>query len=487
MKRILIFALLLITLLSAYELNTDAWGHYTVFDPDQRVALLSYPTSWLKPGATLFEHNYEDSSSTYGKWDQILAIDENNGYYFGFSGDIVVKYTPYSFPHRWSASMEFVNYKGTNSTQRTDVVLHYKHQKGSMEYYHTSNDQRLKLNSLTTDHMIRSHGLNVDYNLLESVRILGSIDYNLIEQVDNDTSRTYDVHHEFISVQYNPWKSVTAYAKYHYWYYINEDRQGPAMLFFPGIRYKGKILMSHFSLRLSPTTVHPIFELALTPGPFYIHAYTNARSSRIALQQSAHQYMGLKTGLKFDSKHHYLSAGFEGNYDFVRVSAGSLLNNDFYSLKASGEYRFKMRSADLYTKASYHHTNTIMEGYYHPERAILTAGSKFKLHLAEGNLLLDGDINAQYIIHDDPDDVSFNPSTLSYTLDQAGGLVGDWKINLDIKAHVKTFTIAANVSTPVKFGENINYYLYEGIYTSSDFYYGNAFYAGLSLEWFWWK
>lgn len=488
MKRLMIFSLLLASFLGAYELSTDAWGRYTVFDPDQRFVLLSYPTSWLKPGAILFDHDYQDSSSSYGSWDQIFTIDENRAYNYGISGDIIAKYTPYSFPHRWSAGLEFVNYNGTNSTQRTDVVLHYKRQKGSMEYYHTSNNQRIKLSSITTDHVIRTHGLKADYKPLEKLRILGSIDYNLIEQVETDTSRTYDIHHEFIGAQYSPWKSVMVYGNFHYWYYINEDREGPSTLFFPGIKYTGKILMSHVSLRLSPTTVHPIFELALNPGPFYIHAFTKARSSRLALRQSAHQYAGLKAGLKMDSKHHYLSTNVEGTYDFVRTAQGdSVINNDFTTLKANVEYRFKFKSAELYTKASYHKTVNPLEGYYHPERAILTAGSKFRLHLAENNLLLDGDINAQYIIHDDPNNVSFNPTTLFYTLDQAGDLVNNWKINLNIKAHIKTLTIGVNVSTPLKFGESINYHLYEGLYTSSDFYYGNAFYAGLNIQWLWWK
>ncbi|MEA2077825.1 MAG: hypothetical protein U9O95_07395 [Candidatus Marinimicrobia bacterium] len=490
MKKLLLFILILSlgSVLFAYELNADNWGPYTTFDPDHRASLLSYPVSWLKPAAILFKHDYEDSSSTYASWDQFMSgYTTSGGGYISSSTDIVVKYIPYSFPHRWSVGLEFLSYNGANPTKRTDAVINYQHQKGSVEYYHTSNKQKIYLTSGATDHNITANGLNFNYKPLDKLNILGGIDYNLIQQVDT-SSRTYDIHHEFIGVNYSPWKSFTAYGKFHYWYYVNEDRQGPAMLFYPGIRYNGKILMSHFSLRISPSTVHPIFEIALKPGSFYIHAYTKARSSRLDLRQSANQYMGLKTGFKHDSKHHYLNADFEGNYDFVRTTvADSIVKNDFYGLKAHAEYRFKLKAVELYGRASYHQTVNAREGYYHPERSILSAGSEFHLKLAEGNLLLDVDLNAQYIIHDDPDNVTFNPSTLSYTLTGASDLVGDWKINMDLKARIKTFTLSANISVPLKGGENIYNYAFEGYYVSSDFSYGNAFYAGLNIEWFWWK
>lgn len=487
MKRLIILTLLTLSFLGAYEFSTDSWGDYTTFDPDKRVALISYPTSWLKPGAILFDHDYQDSSSSYGSWNQIFTNDESRSYNLGISSDIVAKYTPYSFPHRWSAGLKFVNYKGPNSTYRTDAVLHYQHKKGAVEYYHTTNDQNITLNTGITDHKISSNGLSFDYQILAKFKVIGSIDYNLIEQIDT-SSRTYDIHHELVGLQYSFAKSITAYTNFHYWYYHHEDREGPAWLIFPGIRYSSKLFMSHASLRISTSTIHPIAELAVYPDPFYIHIYTKARSSRLALRQSANQYVGIKTGVKHDSEHHYLCANMQANYDFVRTGEpDSIINNDFYGINAKAEYRFKTEAIELYSRATYNKIVNPREGYYHPERSILTGGMKFHAKLAKGNLLLDGDINAQYIIHDDPNNVLFNPSTLSYNLLQAGAPVGDWKINFELKAKIQTFAISAKVSTPLKMGKDLNYYFYEGIYTSSDFIIGNTFYAGLNIQWLWWK
>ena len=219
MKRFIFLILLTTAFLGAYELGADSWTGYTVFDADQRVALLSYPTSWLKPGAILFTHNYEDSSSTYASWNQLMSgYTSGSGGYLSSSTDIVAKYTPYSFPQRWSAGLEFLSYNGANPTKRTDAVINYQHQKGSVEYYHTSNKQSIYLNSGPTDHDITANGLKFNYKPLDKLNILGSIDYNLIQQVDT-SSRSYDTHHEFIGLQYTPWKSFTAYGNFHYWYY----------------------------------------------------------------------------------------------------------------------------------------------------------------------------------------------------------------------------------------------------------------------------
>ena len=487
MKRLMTLTLLTLSFLGAYELSTDSWGRYTTFDPDTRVAFYNYPSSWMKPGAILFDHDYQDSSSSYGSWDQIFTNNESISYSYGLSGDVVAKYTPYSFPHRWSAGLEFVNYKGPNSTYRTDAVLHYQHKKGAIEYYHTTNNQKITLNTDITDHNISSNGLNLDYQISTKFKVLGSIDYNLIGQTDT-SSRTYDFHHEFVEVQYSFAKAFTAYTKFHYWYYTYDDREGPAKLLFPGIRYNSKLFMGNISFRLSPTTVHPIAELAVYPGPLYVHVYTKARSSRLAFSRGANQYAGIKAGLKHDSEHHYLYADMQANYDFVRTGQpDSIINSDFYGVNAKAEYRFKTPSIELYSRATYNQIINPREGYYHPERSIITGGLNFHAKLAEGNLLLDGDINAQYIIHDDPDDVSFNPTTLSYSHIRAGDLVSDWKINFELKARIQTFMISAIVSTPLKLNEDLNYYFYEGIYTSSDLVFGNTFYAGLSISWLWWK
>ena len=488
MKRLSLICLLSFVSLWAFDFNVDSWGSYLNFDPDKREALLSYPVSWLRPGSFLFEHDYQDSSSTYGNWEQILTSDETINYYPGMSNHIIAKYTPYSFPHRWSAGLEFTNYKGGNSTYRTDAVLHYQHIKGNVEYFHTSNTQLINFGSSKTKHMIRTHGLNFDYVLGDKLKLLGGVNINLIEQLDAIESRNYNIHHEQIALNYSIFKFLSAYGKFHYWYYHNIDRQGPAWLFYPGLRFNSGVLKSHFSLRISKSTVHPIFELAIQPGPFYLHAYTKTRSSRLDLVQAANQYYGVRSGLTLNSDHHLLDANVSYNYDVVRSGpADSIVNNDFSGFRASGEYRFKTRSIDLYAKAYYQNSINPRAGYYHPVRSVLTAGLDFRSGGIKNSLKLYGGLNAQYILHDDPDLVSFDPSKLVYTLNAPSDLISDWKINFDLKAEIQTFAISLNVSAPLKLTGDINYFLYQGIYTSSDFYIGNAFYAGLTIEWLWWK
>lgn len=487
MKRIVILTLSLVALVFAFEFNVDSWGDYLKFDPDKRESLLSYPVTWLRPGKLLFDHDYQDSSSTYGLWEQILTNDESYGYSPGMSNRIVAKYTPYSYPHRWSAGLEFVNYKGANSTYRTDAVLHYQHPKGNVEYFHTSNTQKIRFATSTTEHFIKAHGLNFNYILGGNLNLSGGININRIDQVD-DTTRNYDIHHEQLALNYSPGKSLSVYGKFHFWYYHNIDRQGPAWLFFPGIRFNSDLFKAHATLRVAKSTLHPIFEVSLHPGPFYIHAFTKTRSSRLDLQQSANQYYGIRSGLKLSSKHHLLELNAVYTYDIVRTAqADSIINNDFQSYGINGEYRFKTKNIDLFSKAYYRDAVNPREGYYHPVKLILTGGLDFRSMLAEGNLKLTGGLNAQYIRHDDPDLVSFDPSTLSYTLNSESDLISDWKINANLKAIIKSFAITANVSIPLKLTSDLTYFLYEGVYSSSDFYIGNTFYAGLTIEWLWWK
>lgn len=487
MKRLFILTLCLFAFAFSFEFNTDSWGDFLTFNPDKRESLLSYPISWLRPSVELFTHDYQDSSSTYGSWEQILTNDESYGYSPGMSNHIIAKYTPYSFPHRWSAGLEFTNYKGSNSTYRTDAVLHYRHLKGNIQYFHTSNTQKILLASGSTVHEIRAHGLDFDYAFTDKLKLLGGININQIEQVD-DTTRNYDIHHEQLALNYSLSKSFSVYGKYHFWYYHNVDREGPAWLFFPGIRFNAKIINAHATLRVAKTTIHPIVELSLHPGPFYLHLFTKTRSSRLDLQQAANQYFGVTSGLNLNAKHHLLQLNASYTYDVVRTAEGeSILNDDFQNVAINGEYRFKSRSIDLFTMANYQHAINPREGYFHPVRMILTGGLDFRSLMADENLKLNGGINAQYIVHDDPDLVSFDPSKLTYTLNGEADLIGDWKINANLKAIIQSFAISANVSIPVKLTDDLRYFLYEGIYTSSDFYIGNTLYAGLTIEWLWWK
>jgi hypothetical protein len=434
----------------------------------------------------LLEQDFQDSSYTYGLWEQILTRDETTSNYgLGMSSRILAKYVPYSLPQRWSAGLEFINYKGVNSTYRTDAVLHYRHPRGNVTYFHTSNTQKIKFVTSATVHAIRAHGLNVDYMFNDKLELRGSININQIDQTDAAETRNYDIHHEQVSLNYAILENMSAYGTFHYWNYSNAGQQGTAMLFLPGLRYNTGILSSHASLRLSPTTVHPIFEFSLTPGPFYIKAFTKARSTRLDLQQAANQYYGIKSGLTLSSTHHLLSGALAYTYDVVRsTSADSVINNDFDTFNASGEYRLKTRSLDLYTKGIYQHSVNPRAGYYDPVRSILTGGLVFRGGLAKGNLQLTGDLHADYILHDDPDLVSFDPSTLIYTLNGPADLVGEWKINADLEARIGDFAITAVLDIPLKFD---NEYNFQSIYTSSDFLLGNFFYAGLSIEWLWWK
>ncbi|MCK4812587.1 MAG: hypothetical protein KAT14_01470 [Candidatus Marinimicrobia bacterium] len=486
MKRAIscLFFCFMIINLFAYELGSETYDRYTIFDPDARALGLTYPVSWLQPGAFLFQHDFEDSSYTYARWDQLFMVDQAiKGY--NLSSDIVVKYIPYSFPQRWGVGLEFIDYKG--STKRNDVVIHYKHNKGSIEYFRTENTQSVTLGTGTTDHMITSNGLQFDYQASPEIRILGGINYNLIDQQDA-ISRNYDTFHEFAEIRFTLKKPFILYGKFEYRHFWNDGQQSNFMVFRPGARYQSPKMVAHLAFRISPKRIFPIAQIIYRPKPFFIEAYAKVRTPRIILKQQGHQYVGVKTGLKYKKKKHYLHAEIDTYYDFVRkVMPDSVIINDFYGIKAHGEYRFITSLMEFYGRASYNRTFNELLGYYHPELSTITGGAVFHAKLADGKLLLDGDINAQYIIHDNPENVRFDPSTLTYTLQEAGDYVGDWKINMRLKARVQTFSIALEVSTPLKANKDLYYYLYEGIYTSSDFEFGNTFYTGLYIEWCWWK
>ncbi|MDZ7822203.1 MAG: hypothetical protein U5N26_10645 [Candidatus Marinimicrobia bacterium] len=160
---------------------------------------------------------------------------------------------------------------------------------------------------------------------------------------------------------------------------------------------------------------------------------------------------------------------------------------DFFSIKSKAEYRYIRSAIELYGRATLARTYSNTSVYYYPERSTITGGLVFHAPLAGGKLPLNGELNAQYILHDDPDNVAFDPGTLIYSLRTPGDYTGDWKVNMRLKAMLQNFSIAAEFSAPLKAGEDLNYYFYEGIYTSSDFVYGNTFYAGINIEWSWWK
>ncbi|MEA2077824.1 MAG: hypothetical protein U9O95_07390 [Candidatus Marinimicrobia bacterium] len=489
MKRVILVLLLCLSLSSlfAYELGTESYNRYTIFDPDMREMGLVYPVSWLWPGSFLFQHEYEDSSYSYVKWDQIFTIDQTSGDSYNFSSDVVVKYLSSSSSHHWSVGLKLLDYKGPNSTLRNDAVIHYKHNKGSFEYFHTNNTQSIALSTGTTKHHISSHGINFDYQAGPKIQILGGVDFNLISQQDTST-RNYDTHHEFAEIRFKLKKPFMVYGKFEHRHFWNNGQESSFMVFRPGARYQSPKLIAHLAFRISPKHMFPIAQIIYRPKPFFIETYVKVRTPRIILMQPGHQYIGTKTGIKLNSKRHYFYTAVDAFYDFVRKNPMGLdINNDFYGIKANAEYRLKTSSMEFYGRAFYNRTFDELPGYYHPEHITLTGGLDFHSKLIEGKLLLEGDMNAQYIIHNDPDDVAFNPSTLTYTLLQAGNYVGDWKINMRLKAKMRTFAIALDISTPLKSGEDQNYYFYEGIYTSSDFVFGNTFYAGLNIEWGLWK
>ena len=490
MKRFITLGLILVTFAFSAGFNAEVWGNYLIFDPDQRENLLCYPVSWLRPGVQLFDHDYRDSSSTYALWEQVLAVDENNNNYApGISNHIVVKYTPYSFPHRWSAGLEFTNYKGGNSTHRTDAVLHYQHQKGTVEYFHTSNTQKIRLTSSSTEHQIRAHGLNFNYSLTDKLSLQGGININLIDQSDATETRNYDIHREKIALQYHIKNSFYVYGDVNYWYYHNDDVQGSLLLFYPGLRLDKDVIHAKASLRMSVQTIMPIFEIMIDPGFLHLHLFSKTRSERIDLDQEANRYMGVSAGLKHRSQHHDVYADLTYVYD-IHDKSGQVVSPEpiyYPGFRTKAEYRFKTRSVDLFVKGNYQRSENPFKGYYHPVASVISGGLDFRSYPAHGKMRLNGGLNAQYIIHDDPDKVTFDPSKLVYTLNGDADLVGDWKFNASLEAIIQSFRITAQVSVPLEYTNNLYYFFTDGVFLSSDFNIGNALYAGLTIEWLWWK
>lgn len=483
MKRLLLLICLSAGLLSAYDFGLDSRNSYTIFDPDERVALLTYPSSWLMPSKELLTHQYADSTNTMATWDQLFNI----GY---LSNIITAKYTPYSFPHRWSAGLAFTNYKSGNATQRTDAVLSYKHALGEIEYYHTNNLQTLLLKDKSAQHDITSHGLSFLYTPGSRFRLSGGMDINYISQLltySTSTSETkiYDIHHEYLELNYMASKRLNLYSKFHYRYFVNNAQTGSLTFFYPGMIYKGDHYVANVSLRMSANMVKPVIMLKYQFKPIFFEAYTKVRCPILILKEQGRQYIGFKTGMYINKENFSIEALYHSSQDLSNTGSLSFIENQLSQFEAT--YILKRPKAEFFLHAQTSSNNNPTPGYYHPERSILEAGTKFNINVAKGNLILHSEFNAQYITHDDPENVSFDPSTLTYTLLQEGDPVNDWKANLSIKAIIKSLSISLLVSSPIDIFGDLTYHLEDGIYASNDLYYGNNFYAGLNIEWYWWK
>ncbi|MFA6618064.1 MAG: hypothetical protein WCT23_03230 [Candidatus Neomarinimicrobiota bacterium] len=482
MKKRVVTIILLFSMLCAYDLGMGGLGQYTIFDPHLREPLLSYPTSWLKPSQELFDHNYQDSSSTYAKWERFFALG------FKSSNNIIAKYTPFSSPHRWSVGLQFTNYSMGNPSQRNDAVLHYKNDRGEIHYYHTNNTQIINmLSRRDVKHKINTNALNFKYSLNDKFKLSGGVDLSLIEQSD-DSTRNYNINHDHIKIQYLANQNITAYSTFHYWYWVNEDKQGPEIFFYPGIKFTKGILLTHLSLKISSSSIMPIVEIKIQPGVFHLHSYLKTQSPRIALAQTGNQYTGLMTGINIASERHEFMASIQGDYDFLPATpSDTVANYNFYSTQALAEYRLKLKNVEAYSSGQYYYSFNPIAGFYNPEIATIALGLKFFTPLANKKLILNGDINAQYIIHEDPDNVSFDPSALTYTRLSESTPVGDWLINLNLNARVQTFLLTANISLPLNPNNTSFDYFKYGFKTSSDISYGHGAYTGLTIEWLWWK
>ncbi|MDD3715514.1 MAG: hypothetical protein PHT46_00245 [Candidatus Marinimicrobia bacterium] len=482
--------LFLCTFLLAHELSVDNYRDYTVLDPEQRAMGLIYPQSWLQPGAFLFIRNYEDSSFTYGRWDQLFYVDPQSGM-MGFSADVTVKYVPYSSPHRWSAAVEWLHYRGPSSSDRSDAVLHYRHQRGEVEYFHTRNSQKLQLLNGNYVYAVRSQGLTFRHQFSEKLGLSGGIDFNMIEQQQANTAN-HDVFHQHIEIQYSISKPLSLYGvleNRHFW--VNENGI-PMRVFRPGLRYRSGKFFTHLAMRIAPGRLFPIAQIAYRPGPFSLEAYAKVRNPQFILGQMANQYIGVTSSLNLNNKHHSLKADAEVFYDLP--PAAQMIQDTlpdplpaYYGGKIYAEYRLKTKAFDLYGRGSgYYHGNP-PKGYYHPEIAAFALGMEVRTKPAGGKMLLDGDLNFQAILHENPDNVSFNAAGLYYLRSGNGDPVLDFKAALQVRMRIQSFALVWDLSTPFKVGADLQYYLYQGIYTSSDFRYGNTFFTALSLEWYWWK
>jgi hypothetical protein len=467
-------------MLNAYELGADNWKRYTSFDPSERAMGMTYPESWIRPNLFLQNPQYQDSSITFMSWDQIFTSGESD-----FSNIITAQYIPYTSSQRWSVGMELISYKGSNPADHSDVAFDFRYKKGSVNAFHTTHTQRLNIISGPLLHEINSNSIIFDHRFGKKLLLSGGLDYQEIEQqeVESDSLARYDASHQFLKVGYPISKTLLVYSMFEHRNFQNYTRNNDLLVFRPGLRFKRGIFMTHLAARISPLKFFPIAQLSLKPDPFLFEVYLKVRNPLFILKQPAYQYVGVKAGVEIKGELHSIKANAELTYD---TPISSSISN-FYMLNTFAEYQVNLNIIDLYLQAEYSEDFDYVQYYYHPEKANIKSGLSFHKKLQNGKLLIDGDINAQYILHDDPDSVSFNPMALIYIVTPNAALMGDWMLNFKIKATVSDFSISAFISTPLSFENDINWYLYEGIYSSSEFYVGNTLYVGINISWLWRK
>ena len=477
MKRLIVLCLMVFAL-QAYELGFDTWNTYTIFDPGERAVSMSYPQSWMIPEKFLIEPNYEDSSSTFAEWGQLLSLSGT-----GMSNTVLAQYIPYSFPQRWSLGLNFISYKGPSPTDRSDAVFDFRHNKGSIKAYHTSHDQTLNTTDGTIYHRIKSTALNFDHHISRKISLMGGIDFQNIEQENDhaDSIRNYNAHHEFIRGSYHVSESFQLYGKLDYRYVQNDGDIGSITLFRPGVKFNKSVFAVNLGLWITPDKIHPITEISLHPEPFYFGVFADVRDPVFILGQPAYQYYGMNAGINQRGRFHDIKAEIAFTYDNADIPT------DFYMTDISGGYALKIKDWKIYVDGEYHSELNSFHYYYHPQIATVKSGLAWKSKLIDGKLLLQGNINTQYILHDDPDGVNFDPETLIYYKSLSLSPVGSWKLNFDLKAIIRTFDLTLNVSTPLNFNKDFEWHIYDGIRPTSDILAGNVFYAGLSISWFWWK
>ena len=481
MKYVLSIFILLTVSLSAYELGADSWGKYTTFDPAKRSMGMTYPQSWLTPSVFLLKPNYEDSSKFYGRWEQIFTA--NKTYVANdISNRIIAKYTSPSCSKAWSVGLEFVDNKSYNTSNRTDMAFNYKYKTGAINYLHTNNQQLIALDSLSIAHHIVSNTFNFTHGFGKKFKLLGGIDYYLIEQ-DYESISNYNASHEFMELRYILNTSFQFYGKFEHRFFRNNLQENTMTVFRPGIKYRKGIFFSHLAVRISPKQAFPIAQIILKPKPFYLEAFLKVRNPIFILKRKGYLYTGLRTGIHYNNKQYKIKADLEVNYNLTSNLVIPVPTPNFFTIKANGEYRYKFQKFDTYVAAQYARTENKLY-FYHPEISTIQTGMQFHTKFNKSKILLDIDLNANYILHDDPNNVSFNPSTLTYDLIADAAIIGDWKINLNINTHINSFSLGLDISTPINPNKDLYWHLYEGIYTSSDFLVGNTFYAGLNLQWF---
>ena len=487
MKRCLILLLMFLSL-GAYELGFDTWNTYTVFDPEQRTMGMTYPVSWLCPENILLDPQYDDSSSTFAQWEQFVSFAGS-----GVSNKVLAQYIPYSTPQRWSLGMNFTSYLGPSPTKRSDMVFDYRHNRGEFKAYHTSHSQTFNMSHGRFYHNINSSALNFDHKIAEKFILKGGIDFQIIEQENatDDSVRNYNAHHEYVQGTYQLSRLFQVYGKFEYRYFQNDERHNTMMVFRPGLKYKKGIFMGHLAMRISPNQVFPIAELSLRPGALFFNVFAKVRNPLFIIKQPGYQYFGFNTGIDHQGKHQDLSLKFQLTYDYTNIPAYVVIipyiPYNFFMMDISAEYALKIKNSKVYVEGDYHNDFKAIHYYYHPQIAAITGGFAWKGKVIDGKLLLEGDINAQYMLHDDPDSVSFDPETMIYSKTFEASPVGSWKLNFKLKAIIKTFDISLNISSPLNFNKDIDWHFYDGIRSTSDLLTGNTFYAGLTISWLWWK